>query len=275
MQSIESADSVSEAVETVEYRALEAWFRAAAALDEGNFRWSRFREGDATCYGSSTEPSILINRVLGIGSEYRPTPEQLVDIRRIYARGGIRRFFLHVIPERIGDDYEALLGQAGYEKYRGWMKFVRGQEDVEMVSTDLAIRRIGRDHAASFAAIAGNAFGFKPSFQTAIAALADDDSWQLFMGFANDTPACTGGLYMKDGIGYLDFGATLPEFRRRGGQSALLNMRVRSALEAGCTAIVTMTGEAVPGEEQHSYRNIMKAGFEPAYLRENWIPTGT
>ena len=50
---------------------------------------------------------------------------------------------------------------------------------------------------------------------------------------------------------------------------------IRAALDAGCTSLVTMTGESVPGDEQHSYRNIERAGFEEAYLRENWIPTGT
>jgi hypothetical protein len=33
-----------------------------------------------------------------------------------------------------------------------------------------------------------------------------------------------------------------------------------------------MTGEAVPGDPQHSYGNIVKAGFAEAYLRENWVP---
>ena len=50
---------------------------------------------------------------------------------------------------------------------------------------------------------------------------------------------------MKDGVGYLDFGATHPDFRRRGGQTALLNTRIKAALDAGCSSIVTMTGEAV------------------------------
>lgn len=80
---------------------------------------------------------------------------------------------------------------------------------------------------------------------------------------------------MKNGIGYLDFGATHPEFRRRGGQTGLLNMRIGAALDAGCTSIVTMTGEAVPGDEQHSYHNIERAGFKAAYLRENWIPAAS
>ena len=32
-----------------------------------------------------------------------------------------------------------------------------------------------------------------------------------------------------------------------------------------------MTGEAVPGDAQHSYSNILRAGFAESYLRENWI----
>lgn len=80
---------------------------------------------------------------------------------------------------------------------------------------------------------------------------------------------------MRDGLGYLDFGATHPDFRRRGSQSAILNVRIRDALDTGCTSVVTMTGEAVPGDEQHSYRNIQKAGFTEAYLRENWIPVSS
>jgi hypothetical protein len=33
-----------------------------------------------------------------------------------------------------------------------------------------------------------------------------------------------------------------------------------------------MTGEAVPGDPQHCYSNIMKRGFAETCLRENWIP---
>ncbi|MDJ0813513.1 MAG: hypothetical protein QNJ23_07280 [Woeseiaceae bacterium] len=267
--------SESRTSEVIEAQALEAWFRAAAGIDEGSFRWTRVRQGDATCYASASEPSILINRVLGIGSEYRPAQEQLVHIRELYANAGISRFFLHVIPDQIGEDYAERLTEAGYEKYRGWMKFERGAGDVDAITTDLLIREIGPEHAAAFASIVGDAFDFLPDFQPAIAALAHDDEWRLFMGFDGDAPACTGGLYVKNAVGYLDFGATHPDFRRRGGQTGLLNTRIRAALDAGCTSIVTMTGEAVPGDEQHSYRNILRAGFQESYLRENWIPAGS
>jgi hypothetical protein len=152
------------------------------------------------------------------------------------------------------------------------MKFSRRPGELGSVSTDLSIRNIGCEHAANFASIAGNAFDFSPSFQPAIAALVDAENWHVYMSFDGNRPAGTGALYMREGVGYLDFGATHPDFRRRGGQTGVLSTRIKAALDAGCTSIVTMTGEAVPGDEQHSYRNIQKAGFKEAYLRENWIP---
>ncbi|HUG99452.1 MAG TPA: hypothetical protein VMQ83_09790 [Gammaproteobacteria bacterium] len=41
-------------------------------------------------------------------------------------------------------------------------------------------------------------------------------------------------------------------------------------LELGCRKLLTCTGEAVPGDPQHSYRNILKAGFRESYVRDNY-----
>lgn len=259
-------------LEAVEQEALAAWFRSATARSDGAFLWKRFRCGDADCYLSATEPSILVNRVLSLGSEMPPTLEMLRDLRAAYSDAGIRRFFLHVLPDRLGPGYEQLLVEAGFEKYRGWMKFERGAGAVKDAPTDLDIREIGPDSADDFARIVADAFDFTPAFRPALASLADAPGWRLYMSFDGATPAGTGGLFVGDGVGYLDFGSTHPDFRRRGGQAALLSTRVRDALDAGCRSIVTMTGEAVAGEEQHSYRNIQRAGFHEACLRENWIP---
>jgi len=261
--------------ETIEQLALQSWFNAVTPSLASDLDWSMQTIGDAQCYCSTTEPNILVNRVLGLGSTGTPTQDQLIRIRDFYQDTGVSRFFLHVIPDQMGPDGSALLEAAGYERYRGWMKFSRGQGDVGPVTTDLSIRCVGPEHAADFASIVGSAFDFGVDFQPAIAALVNDPNWHAYMSFDGDSPAGTGALYMRDGIAYLDFGATHPDFRRRGAQTGVLNTRIGDALDAGCTTIVTMTGEAVPGDEQHSYRNIQRAGLEESYLRENWIPAGS
>jgi hypothetical protein len=70
-------------------------------------------------------------------------------------------------------------------------------------------------------------------------------------------------------------GATRSEFRRRGAQNAILAARIRRAAELGCTMVVTETGELVEDRPSSSYRNILRAGFEPQYLRANYVPKAT
>jgi GNAT superfamily N-acetyltransferase len=59
------------------------------------------------------------------------------------------------------------------------------------------------------------------------------------------------------------FGAsTLPEFRQRGVQTALLWARLQSAVQSGCTLAMSL---ARPGS--HSQRNITRFGFQTLYTR--------
>lgn len=44
------------------------------------------------------------------------------------------------------------------------------------------------------------------------------------------------------------------------------------ALDLGCREMYTCTGEAVPGDPQHSFKNIAKAGFTETYVRDNYAP---
>ena len=256
--------------ETAEQKALISWYNAAKHVRANGFDWHVLEIGDAICSVSASEPSILINRVFGIGRNGEPDVEQLRDIRALYSEAGVERFFLHVIP---GKCDPATLADAGFENYRGWMKFVRTTEDQPEPRSDLEVREIGPEHADDFARIAGSAFDFLPSSFPAVATVVGARGYRSFMTFDGDTPAGTGVVYVDGESGVFDFGATDPNFRRRGGQSAVLAARVSCAAEAGCKYLYTMTGEAVPDDPQHSYSNILRAGFEEAYLRENWIPT--
>ena len=44
------------------------------------------------------------------------------------------------------------------------------------------------------------------------------------------------------------------------------------ALDLGCKKIFTCTGVDVPGDPQHSYKNILRAGFVEEYVRDNYEP---
>src|SRR5579859_489184 len=100
-----------------------------------------------------------------------------------------------------------------------------------------------------------------------LARLPSLDGWHCFVAYDGEQPAAAGALYVVGKLAWLGIAATVPGFRRRGAQTALLAARIRRASELGCTLLVTETGEAVDGRPAGSYRNILRAGFEPRYLR--------
>jgi GNAT superfamily N-acetyltransferase len=75
----------------------------------------------------------------------------------------------------------------------------------------------------------------------------------------------TGALAIRDGVALFAGASTVPEYRRRGAQRALLESRFRFAIESGCdlAMIVTAPGSA-------SQRNAERQGFRVAYTRIKW-----
>jgi len=71
-----------------------------------------------------------------------------------------------------------------------------------------------------------------------------------------------GTLAVRDGVAGLFGASTLPEFRKRGVQTALLYARLARAAEAGCEIAACI---ALPGSV--SQRNITRQGFQTLYTR--------
>lgn len=77
-------------------------------------------------------------------------------------------------------------------------------------------------------------------------------------------------MYIRQGIGQMFGGATLPFARGRGAQSALLAARAREAHALGCRWLVAETGAETPGTHNSSLHNMMRMGFTALYQRQNW-----
>lgn len=94
---------------------------------------------------------------------------------------------------------------------------------------------------------------------------ARDDAL-LVLGWVDGQPVGTGGLVIDGGVGWLSGDATLPQYRRRGVQSAIQELRVRLARDAGCDLAVT---EAAPGSGSH--RNMERMGFRIVYTHAVFV----
>ncbi|QPC42259.1 hypothetical protein HW532_05800 [Kaustia mangrovi] len=220
------------------------------------------------------DPNIVLNRTHGLGLGTPATPEALAEIVDLYEAAGVERYFVHIHPQAEPAALGTWLAAKGLAPARGWMKFARGRQAPPEVETSLHVARVGPELANAFGRIAGRAFGFSQAGGELVGGLAGQPGWWLYMTFDGDEPVGTGALRIEGDVAWFDYGATRPDYRRRGSQGALLARRIRDALDLGCRHLVTTTGEAVPGDPQHSYRNLERFGFEPAYRRDNFAPHG-
>ena len=86
--------------------------------------------------------------------------------------------------------------------------------------------------------------------------------FQRYLARMEGEPAGAASLRLDDGLAQLCGAATLPQFRRRGIQGALLRLRLADALQAGCDLAVVTTQ---PGSK--SQANAMRQGFALLYTR--------
>jgi GNAT superfamily N-acetyltransferase len=86
-----------------------------------------------------------------------------------------------------------------------------------------------------------------------------------FLAELEGAPVSAGMLFIYDDVAILAGASTVPEGRRKGAQSALLDARLKFARAQGCR-IATMG--AAPGSQ--SQRNAEKNGFRIAYTRTKW-----
>lgn len=108
----------------------------------------------------------------------------------------------------------------------------------------------------------------REALEPAIRVVSSCDGMQCYLarapwGADGETIAVAGGtMRCTDGIVQLCGASTLPAFRKRGAQTALLDARLADAQATGCDLAVVTTQ---PGSK--SQRNMHKQGFEILYVR--------
>lgn len=166
---------------------------------------------------------------------------------------------------------EAWLQEKGFEHGYAWMKFVRdphpprfpAPDDVEVVEPSAVDEE-------PFGMIAAVGFGMPPWGADFFAHLPGQEGWRCYVARVDGQAQACAAMVIEDGVAEFGIAATLEEARGRGCQTALLHRRILDAAEANCHTLFVETGERVPDRPSNSYRNILKAGFEEAYLRPNW-----
>jgi hypothetical protein len=170
---------------------------------------------------------------------------------------------------------EEWLQSHGFAPAYAWMKFVRDAHPPRFKPpADVEVVELDGDSGDPFGMLAANGFGMPAWAATFFARLPGRDGWRCYGAYLDGGIAACGAMLIDGGIAELGIGATLESARRRGCQLALLHRRIVDAAEAGCDILLVETGERAENRPAGSYRNILRAGFEEAYLCPNWKPRG-
>jgi ribosomal protein S18 acetylase RimI-like enzyme len=225
--------------------------------------------GGALCTAISEQPSTMLNRVIGLGLDAPATDDDLEAIESFFGRHG-RPFYVSLNRKAKPSDLAGRLERRGFAAAYAWMKFTRGPEPLPQTDSPLRVELAEPRHGPDFGDIVAAGYGLEPFVATWLAELPKT-SWRCYLAYDGEDPAGAAALFVHEDTGYLTFAATKAEHRRKGAQSALLAARIRDAVEAGCTMLVTETGERIPMKPSDSYRNILRFGFEEAYVRPNYL----
>ncbi|HEX4729802.1 MAG TPA: GNAT family N-acetyltransferase [Solirubrobacterales bacterium] len=169
------------------------------------------------------------------------------------------------------------LESSGFAPIPGWMKFVRDPHPPRFeVTTDVEVLEVERDGPGTaadlpFAAIAATAFDLPAWVADFFAGLPGRPGWRCYVATVDGEPQACAATFVDGDVAELGIGGTLEGGRRRGCQLALLRRRIEDAAAAGARTLFVETGARVPGHPSSSYGNILRAGFEEAYLCPGWI----
>ncbi len=226
--------------------------------------------GSATVLIAEEVDLIQYNRVLGLGVA-EPATEEMVDgIVGLYRPLGVP-FAGQISPAARPAELAGWLEARGIRRADNWAKLFRDAQPPAAARTDLRVESIGAEHASAFAEIACGVFGIRALIHPWVKATVGRPGWRHYLAFVGEMPVATGALFVQDGTGWIGWNTTVASHRGRGAQSALIARRIADAGAMGCRWLVADTAEDLPDSPNPSYHNLLRAGFQRAYQRPNYV----
>ena len=252
-----------------------AWREMIAAVQESGDTtlradWAEVGGGVAFCLRNLDNP--FFNRAIGLGVPRPATERDVAAVDAFYRQRGVASSVVQVAEHAQPAELVGWVEGRGWAVSRRWPKLWRSLEgDLPEERTDLRIERIGPDRATDFSGIVLAAFEMEGPLGPMATTTIGRTGWTHYLGFDGDEPVTAAALYVTAEVAWLGWGATLPSHRGRGGQSAMFARRLADARTAGCTLAITETGEDLPEDPNPSLRNMIRAGFQVAYVRPNRV----
>jgi GNAT superfamily N-acetyltransferase len=249
-------DDLIERVERSRWRNLIAYATAYRTVYTDARTTTRQLAGGVAAF---TETGSPVNHLSAAGLTEPITDQGLAKVESFFAEFE-SGFEAWVAPER---DLAPFVAR-GYPDPATIRVFARPAVPVDAIPGTITVEQVksgSTDEAETYGRLAAVAFGSaSPVMIRLFAAFFAVPGIGLYRASLDGVVAGVARLVIDGDLAEFGGGATLPEFRGRGVQQAMLRHRINEACAAGCSILVT---EAEP--ETGSARNILRAGFEAAF----------
>jgi GNAT superfamily N-acetyltransferase len=256
----------------IEARAWADWFAAMPADLRTEFGMHVKSVADATLLLAPRLPSALFNRAIGLGMTVPATAGDLDEVVRTFLDAGCEAFDVawnqYSEPAGVTGRLDTILPSATPRPR--WAKMLRGTAPPPTAPSDLRIVPVDRSIAGETGRSIAQAYGM-PAMAGAVGALFWRARWLLYAAMESDGVVGGGALFLDGRDAWLGMGAMLPDYRRRGGQRALMAQRIRDAITAGATRIYAETGEPHEKGANPSLNNMGRCGFEKVATRTSFV----
>ena len=208
-------------------------------------------------------------QTFGLGMFAELTPKALDEIERFFTERGAET--MHEVCPFAGTATLDFLCRRGYRPFEiSNVMYRTVEKSSEALSPSISVRMVSNKEAQLWSSISARGWTHDhPEFEGFVRGLGEvcvaRENSPCFLAEIDGIPGAAGALIVHEGVALFGGAATVPEFRRRGLQAALLHERMRYAAEHGCD-IAMMVAEA----GSSSQRNAERKGFRVAYTRLKW-----
>lgn len=265
-----SDQTLARRLEKTEAQASTEFVEARASLSPGcGAQWVNI----AGTYAMFDGVGSPITQTFGLGIFQPITADELKIIEDFFRERQSEAF--HEVSPLADPSALELLSQQGYRPFEFTSVLYRplwpGMQLAGTVNEKINVRLIANTEADQELWAQTAAKGWSEFVEVADAILelsrvgAKRPNSPCFLAELDGRAIATGGLSICDGVALLAGASTIPEGRKQGAQLALLDSRLRYAVEQGCDLAMMC---ALPGSA--SQRNAERQGFRIAYTRIKW-----
>ena len=220
------------------------------------------RFGAATATVDPSRPELdFVNRVYGLWPE---DADQIDGIAGFYRERSVRAW-IELAPSMRFEPLAATLAEAGAAQI-GFHTMLAGPA-VATTSADVHVEPVDDPELFADVLLRGHGVpeGARTRDRASVARWKDQQGWRLYLARVDGEPAGAALLTLDDDFAYLANASTLPEFRNRGVQTALIGARIADAAALGAHSVSSQAGFG-----SASQRNLERAGLRVAYTKAVW-----